>query len=496
MPQSTACTTVHLTRRRANPRVCTTEHANTRESADSTDVESGLRLLVVDDDRATLGLVERVGKAAGFEVIPCSSGSIAFEYLRDHHADLAVVDLHMPNIGGMEVLRAIRQADPDCQVILISGNATMDNAVEAIKLGAVDCLSKPFDLTRLTNILIGLREEAERRRILLDAEREVASKSEFCGIIGPSAVMQELFILIRRLAPLARGVLITGETGTGKELVARAFHRTGPRRKKRFVIVNCSAVVEALFESELFGHTRGAFTGAVESKLGLFEVADGGTIFLDEIGELPLPMQAKLLRVLESGEVQGVGAVESRRVDVHVLAATNKDLLAEIAAGRFRNDLYYRLNTIEVSVPALRDRRDDIPYLTSAFVRESSIRLRKHIVGLTPAAERTVMRAEWGGNVRELRNVVERACILANSEFITDREFSSGLTAVAPGVSAGTVQPAEGTLSAVERDHIEEVMARVGGNKSKAAAVLGLDRRSLYRRLELYKIGKLAGRLS
>jgi DNA-binding NtrC family response regulator len=259
--------------------------------------------------------------------------------------------------------------------------------------------------------------------------------------------------------------------------------------------VNCSAIVETLFESELFGHTRGAFTGAVESKLGLFEMAHGGTLFLDEIGELPMAMQAKLLRVLELGEVQGIGAVESKRVDVHVLAATNKDLQVEIAAGRFRNDLYYRLNAIEIKVPALRDRREDIPYLTAAFIRECSTRLRKPIVGLTPAAERTVMRGEWGGNVRELRNVVERACILANSEFIADRDFSSGMAAVASDLSAA-VQPTEGTLSAVERDHIVDVMARVGGNKSKAAAILGLDRRSLYRRLELYNIGKSAGRSS
>jgi DNA-binding NtrC family response regulator len=392
----------------------------------------------------------------------------------------------------MEVLRVIRETDPDCQVILMSGNATMEHAVEAIKLGAVDCLSKPFDLSHLTRILSGVREESDRRRLLLEAEREVATKSEFCDIVGPSAVMQEMFTLIRRLAPLARSVLITGETGTGKELVARAFHRTGPRRKKRFVIVNCSAVVETLFESELFGHTRGAFTGAVESKLGLFEMADGGTLFLDEIGELPMAMQAKLLRVLESGEVQGIGSVEPRRVDVHILAATNKDLQVEITAGRFRNDLYYRLNAIEIKVPALRDRREDIPYLTAAFVRECSTRLRKRIVGLTPAAERTVMRGEWGGNVRELRNVVERACILANSEFIADRDFFSGLSPLVADASAATAQSAQGTLSAVERDHITYVMARVGGNKSKAAAILGLDRRSLYRRLELYNIGKPA----
>ncbi|GAC1455076.1 MAG: sigma 54-interacting transcriptional regulator [Gemmatimonadaceae bacterium] len=458
---------------------------------DRTDAQTHLpRLLVVDDDPSILEVIGRMAKEAGFEVVSCRNGSEALEHLRHHHADLAAVDLRMPDVGGMEVLRAIREADPDCQVILMSGDATMEDAVEAIKLGAVDCLSKPFDFARLKRILSDVREDATRRRLLLEAEREVADKSEFCGMVGRSAVMQGLFILIRRLAPHARSVLITGETGTGKELVARALHRTGARRDKRFVTINCSAVVETLFESELFGHARGAFTGAVDSKLGLFEMAHGGTLFLDEIGELPLVMQAKLLRVLESGEVQRVGALEPRLVDVHVLAATNRNLLAETAVGRFRNDLYYRLNVIEIRVPALRDRREDIPYLTAAFVRECSVRLGKRIVGLTPAAERKLVTAEWSGNVRELRNVIERACILADSEFIADREFSISLSAAAPGVPARAGQPDEGTLSAVERDRIVEVMAGVGGNKSRAARILGLDRRSLYRRLELYGIDK------
>jgi DNA-binding NtrC family response regulator len=450
------------------------------------------RLLVVDDEPSVLEIMGRVAEEAGFEAVTCHSGPEAFEHLRHHHADLAAVDLLMPDIGGMEVLRAIREADPDCQVILMSGDGSMENAVEAVKLGAIDCLSKPFDFARLKRILSDVREDATRRRLLLDAEREVADKSEFCGMVGRSAVMQGLFTLIRRLAPHARSVLVSGETGTGKELVARAFHRTGPRRDKRFVTINCSAVVETLFESELFGHARGAFTGAVESKLGLFEMAHGGTLFLDEIGELPLVMQSKLLRVLESGEVQRVGAVEPRRVDVHVLASTNRNLLAETAAGRFRSDLYYRLNVLEIKVPALRDRREDIPYLTAAFVRECSTRLGKGIVGLTPAAERKLAGAEWSGNVRELRNVVERACILADSEFIADREFSIGLSAAVPGVVTRSSQPDEGTLSAVERGRIVEVMVGVGGNKSKAAKILGLDRRSLYRRLELYGIDKAA----
>ena len=257
-------------------------------------------------------------------------------------------------------------------------------------------------------------------------------------MIGRGPAMQELFGLIRRLAPHVRTALISGETGTGKELVARALHRTGPRRDRRFVTVNCSAVVETLFESELFGHVRGAFTGATEHKPGLFESADDGTLFLDEIGELPLTVQAKLLRVLELGEVHRVGSLDPRKVDVHVIAATNRDLRAEVAAGRFRSDLYYRLNVVEVRLPPLRDRREDIPYLTAAFVRDTAERLQKALVGLTPGAERILGAAAWDGNVRELRNAIERACILADGDFITERELavsmpSAPLAAVARG---------------------------------------------------------------
>ena len=257
-------------------------------------------------------------------------------------------------------------------------------------------------------------------------------------MIGRGPAMQELFGMIRRLAPHVRTALITGETGTGKELVARALHTTGPRRDRRFVTVNCSAVVETLFESELFGHVRGAFTGATDHKPGLFELADGGTLFLDEIGELPLSVQAKLLRVLELGEVQRVGSLEPRRVNVHVIAATNRDLRAEVAAGRFRSDLYYRLNVVEIRLPPLRDRREDIPYLTAAFVRDTSERLQKPLLGLTPGAERLLALAPWDGNVRELRNVIERACILADGEFITERELAISMPSVQAAVSAKT----------------------------------------------------------
>ncbi len=461
---------------------------------------SRARLLIVDDEPSILELIRRFAEAADFEVVACNGGAEALAYLKHHRADLAAVDLRMPEVGGLEVLRAIREADPDCQVILMSGEATIDSAVEGVKLGAIDYLTKPFDISRLKHLLKVVSADASQRRRLLQAEQEVAKNAEFCGMIGRGPTMQELFRLIRRLAPHVRTVLITGETGSGKELVARALHRSGPRASKRFITINCSAVVETLFESELFGHARGAFTGATDNKPGLFEVAHGGTLFLDEIGELPLAMQAKLLRVLETGEVQRVGSVEPRRVDVHVLAATNRHLQADAAAGRFRSDLYYRLNVVELRVPSLRERREDIPYLTAAFVRESAARLGKRLVGLTPSAERTLVSATFNGNIRELRNVVERACILADSEFITDREFTNSLSHVASTADvAALAQHAstshgEGSLSVVERDHIVEVLGRVGGNKAQAAKVLGLDRRSLYRRLELYSIGTIAKR--
>jgi two-component system response regulator HydG len=452
-------------------------------------------ILLVDDEPMVLSVITRLAERAGFNVVSCPTGRAAVDQLTDHRADVALVDLRLPDVGGIEVLRAIRRADPDCQVILMSGDATIESAVEAVKLGAVDYLTKPLDLTRLNHLLTTLRDDRVRRRRLLEAEQEVALNAEFGGMIGRAPVMQDLFVLIRRLAPHARTVLITGETGSGKELVARALHRSGPRSAKRFVAINCSAVVETLFESELFGHTRGAFTGATDNKPGLFEVASGGTLFLDEIGELPQAMQAKLLRVLETGEVQRVGSTLATNVDVHVVAATNRDLRSESAGARFRSDLFYRLNVVELRVPSLRERREDIPYLTAAFVRESAARLKKKIVGLTPSAERVLIAAPWEGNVRELRNIVERACILADGEFIGERDFTSSLSQAAstdaPAIHISQAAPFErgDTLSGVERDHIIDVLSRADGNKAKAARMLGLDRRSLYRRLEAYGIG-------
>lgn len=450
-------------------------------------IDSKPLLLVVDDEPGVLRLIARFARKVGFDVATAASGREALQTLQTRKAAVALVDLRMPDVDGLEVLRRIRAVDPDCQVILMTGHASIDTAIEAIKHGAMDYLSKPFDFDRLEALLARVRSEIGRRHALLVAESQMVRQLEFCGMVGRSQAMLELFDRIRRFAPHVRTALITGETGTGKELVARALHDAGPRSQKKFVTVNCSAIVESLFESELFGHTRGAFTGATDAKPGLFEVADRGTLFLDEIGELPLTAQAKLLRAIETGEIQRVGGLDTRRVDVRVIAATNRNLRVESAAGRFREDLFYRLSVVELNVIPLRERREDIPYLTSAFVKHFSVQFNKPIAGPTPAAERVLATAQWPGNVRELRNAVERICMLTDNRFFTEKETVACLS---PHPALQEMSPSPGRkgdphlLADAERTHITHVLNATAGNKQAAAKLLGVSRRALYRKLD------------
>jgi DNA-binding NtrC family response regulator len=453
------------------------------------------RLIVVDDEVPVLRVIERLAGKVGFAVETYTSSNDAIRDLMRRQADLAMVDLRMPDVNGLELLRQIKATVPGCEVILMTGFAAVDSAIEAIKFGAREYLTKPFDFERLRQVLVDIRDELARRAQIVALESQVARQLEFCGMLGRSPAMQEVFSLVQRLAPHAKVVLIYGETGTGKELAARAFHQAGPRKARPFVTVNCSAVVDTLFESELFGHVRGAFTGAVESKPGLFEVAQGGTLFLDEVGELPIGVQAKLLRALENGEVQRVGSLQPRKVDVSVVAATNRDLRAEVAAGRFRGDLFYRLNVVGVTLPPLRDRREDIPYLMAAFMRDCSKRLKKPLSGITPSAERLLLNARWDGNVRELKNAIERACILVEGAMISERELTSGFETETPAPSlfrrdARVIRPIEppAALEDVEREHIVDVLRQVDGNRMAAAKLLGISRRALYRRLDRHQI--------
>ena len=457
-------------------------------------------MLVVDDEAAVLRVIERLAAKVGFDVVTCASGTEAMRELSKRPPDLAMVDLRMPDVNGLDLLRQIRTAVPSCEVILMTAYAAVDSAVEAIKRGAREYITKPFDFDRVRKVLGDIREELERRAQIFALESQMAQQLEYHGMLGRSPAMQEVFSLIQRLAPHAKVVLISGETGTGKELAARAFHQAGPRRSKPFVTVNCSAVVDTLFESELFGHVKGAFTGAVASKAGLFESAQGGTLFLDEIGELTGGVQAKLLRALENGEVRRVGSLQPRKVDVTVVAASNRDLRSEVTSGRFRGDLFYRLNVIGVTLPPLRERREDIPYLTAAFIRECSQRLQKPLTGLMPAAERVLLRARWEGNVRELKNAIERACILAEGTMISERELAGAFGLEPPPVAhlravAPRVSPPPAALQDIEREHIVDVLRQVNGNRMAAAKVLGISRRALYRRLERHQIADRSRRI-
>jgi DNA-binding NtrC family response regulator len=450
-------------------------------------------LLVIDDEPTVLEAVKTIGERSGFDVVCCADGESGVEASRTGRPDLVMVDLRMPGVDGLQVLRAIHQADPRCQMVLMTGYASVETAVEAIKIGAMDYLSKPLDVGRVEELLAQVKADVAKRR---EQESQAeADAGEVYGMVGRSTAMRHLIGAIGRLAPFVRTALVTGETGTGKELAARALHRAGRRKEKPFVVVNCSAVVESLFESELFGHVRGAFAWAMEDRAGLFEQADGGVLLLDEVGDLPLGVQSKLLRVLELGEVYRVGSLEPRRVDVQVLAATNRDLRVEVAAGRFRSDLFYRLNIVEIRIPPLRERRDDIAPLARLFVKDCAERLGRPLVDIADDAAALLTAAPWDGNVRELRNVIERACLLADGGQLTTHDIAPCLpddgepaASDAPPTRPLAATPlADGEpplLATVERDHILRALQHARGNKKVAARLLGVSRRALYRRLE------------
>ncbi len=437
-------------------------------------------LLVVDDDAEFRGTVVRRFQRRGLRVHEAEDARSALSVAERRQFDVGIFDMVMPGMSGIELLEQFKQLHAECEVILLTGQGTVESAVQAMKLGAYDYLTKPFPLAEL-EILV---EKAFERRLLAkenDQLREVIHRQQIGQheMVGESAAMRDIFHLIERAGPTDKAILIEGESGTGKELVARALHRCSLRADKPLVVINCAALPESLLESELFGHEKGSFTGAVSAKPGLFELADGGTLFVDEIGELPGSLQAKLLRVLEDGSMRRVGSLKERRVHVRLIAATNRNLAAEVKAGRFREDLYYRINVMSLTLPPLRERPEDIPLLVDRFLGDDW--------EIEQAARRAIERYQWPGNIRQLINALERAKIMSDERVILARHLPREVLAVSDRTRP-SLQSNGDALSEIERKHVVEVLHRERGNKARTARALGVNRRSLYRLLEKYNI--------
>ena len=451
------------------------------------------RILVVDDDDAHRGMLRMMLRSWGYEVDEADDGEAAVAAVRAQPYDAVLTDVRMARMDGISALKGIQAYNPALPVILMTAYSSVETAVDALRLGASDYLIKPLDFDALRQCLQKAIEQSQCSVENRELRRQLTEAAAGPEILGRSPAVEELRSIIATVAPTEATVLINGESGTGKELVARALHMASERASRPLVTVNCAALAENLLESELFGHERGAFTGADKRRDGRFVQADGGTLFLDEIGEMPLALQAKLLRALQQGEVQRVGSDKPLTVDVRVIAATNRNLQTEVAEKRFREDLYFRLNVINIEVPPLRRRPEDIPLLAAHFLQRYAERNRKAIKGFSPQALDAMLRYPWPGNVRELENAVERAAILCTGDLITLRELPQGVSGAlnAPLPAELTTEQGDGSLAGlklddVERRAIEETLRQTGDNKSEAARRLGITRATLHNKLRKY----------
>ena len=440
---------------------------------------SPIRVLVADDEKNLRELLVRELTRKGHAAVGVPDGYAALEALKEDIADVLLLDMRMPRVEGLEVLRALQEYPEMPQVIVMTGFQEVSTAVEAMKLGAYDYLTKP---ARIEELDILIRKAAEkgrliRQNVVLRAQLDL--DPSHAGILTANAKMEDVLRVVDRVAPTDSSVLILGESGTGKELVARAVHERSPRRDQAFVPIHCGALPREVLESELFGHEKGAFTGAIATKPGLIELADGGTLFLDEIGEMEPDSQVKLLRVLESHAFFRVGGTRRRTVDMRLVAATNRDLAEAIKTNQFRQDLYYRINTITVSLPSLRERREDIGLLARHFLEQNAAYGHKT---LSPAALLSLERYDWPGNVRELQHAIQRAVILSTGEEIEPDDLPAEMR------GDSSVPPPAGSLEEVERQHIVATLNQVGGHRAKAAALLGIDPKTLYRKILSYGI--------
>jgi DNA-binding NtrC family response regulator len=452
----------------------------------SSPAKSLVSILIIDDNPRSVEMLATALARDEVRVLTATDPEQGIDLAFEHHPQIVITDLVMPKISGMEVLERIIEFDPAIDVILMTAHYSTESAVEAIKKGACDYLNKPVSIQTLRDRTGRLIEDARRRLNARRLEGELAESARFEGIIGRSPLMLDMFARIRRIAPHFRTVTITGETGTGKDLVARALHALSPVAKGHFVALNCSAVVETLFESELFGHVRGSFTGATQDKIGLFEHAHGGVLFLDEIGDMPLAMQAKLLRALQNQEVQRLGSLTPRKVDVRVIAATHQDIRSLISERRFREDLYYRLAMVEIRVPPLRERPEDLPLLTRHFLQKFNAQYGKSIKQITHRAQIALARHSWPGNVRELENAIGHACMMVLGDTLDVADLPPLSNADTSHPSMSEMGPE--SLEDNERMLVVRALERAGGNQSEAARLLRVGRDALRYKMKKFNL--------
>ena len=447
------------------------------------------RILVVDDESSHRQMIEAVLSAEGYEISQADDGQTAIVAVEDRFYDLVIMDIRMPKISGIEALKKIKSISPGIPIIIMTAYASVGNAVEALKSGAYDYLIKPLDIEELKILVVkALRfRQLEQENVYL--KERLNDRFDFSKILGRSPAMNSLFETMALVAPSEATVLIVGESGTGKELIASAVHQNSPRKDRPLIKVNCAALPETLLESELFGHEKGAFTGAIARKQGRFQLAHKSSIFLDEIAEMAPATQAKILRVLQEREFEPVGSSQTFKVDTRIIAATNKNLEEEIKAGRFREDLYYRINVVTLVVPPMRERREDILLLADFFLKQYAEKNNRPIKGFTPRAVDLLMRYDWPGNVRELENVVERAVIMARGDMITPLEFPNVLQDLDEEAKASPLALTTGrSLKEVEKVMILRTLEETGGNRTHAARILGISRRTLQLKLKEYGI--------
>ena len=436
-----------------------------------------VNLIAVDDDPLVLDFIESALSQPGLEISRASDPVQGLDMIRALHPEIVILDLLMPGLNGLAMLDRIVEWDSAIDVVLLSSENSTEHAVEAIQRGACDYLKKPIPVEALRQRIGALIAVAQNRIRTAQLEGELLRTSRFGDMVGGSPLMQEVYSRIRRIGPHFQIALISGATGTGKELAARALHASSPVSNRPFVVCNCAAIVETLFESELFGYVKGAFTGAVQDRAGLFEAANGGTLFLDEIGEIPLHLQSKLLRVLQNSEVQRVGSHLLRKIDVRVIAATNRDLREQASKKLFREDLFYRLSMLEIKLPTLAERKEDLPILQKHFLDKYALQLGRSVKGMTRRAQAVLSRYFWPGNIWELQNVIGHASMMAATDLIDIPDLPEYLhTRESAHEGQGLL-----TLEEVEKRHVHSILAQVGGNKQEAAEILGISRATIYR---------------